>query len=127
MYYYIRWKVLFNIIDFFIRCFYGIGVLGFGSISFIPNIMMSTSGSRIAVYLGMIASFLFYSSDILGLLNSTMLPLYFANISLGLAILLQICALAQIKLTQIKLAQIKLAQIKLAQIKLAQIKLAQIK
>ena len=54
---------------------------------------MSVSGLRISVYLGMIASFLFCSSGILGLFNSSYIPLYFANISLGLAILLQISAL----------------------------------
>ena len=82
-----------NFSDFFIRCFYGIGVFIFGLILFIPNIMMSISGSHISVYLGMISSFLFCSSGILGLLNSDRLPLYFANISLGLAVLLQVSAL----------------------------------
>jgi hypothetical protein len=44
-----------NLCDIIIRCFYGIGVFIFGLISFIPNIMMSVSGSHISVYLGMIA------------------------------------------------------------------------
>jgi hypothetical protein len=88
----------FYIIDFCIRCFYGIGVFGFGLISFIPNIMMSDSESNIkSAYIGIYASFLFCSSGILGLLNSSYIPLYFANISLGLAVLLEISALSLLK------------------------------
>jgi hypothetical protein len=82
-----------GIIDFYIRCFYGICIFGFGLISCIPIIIMSGNDSHIAVHLGMIASFLFCSSGILKLLYSTILPLDFANISLCLAILLQISAL----------------------------------
>ena len=78
---------------FLIRFLYGICLFALGLISFIPNIMMSISGSHISVYLGMIGSFLFCSSGILELLNLKGLPLNFANISLGLAVLLQISAL----------------------------------
>ena len=78
-----------RIIDIIIRCFYGICIFGFGIISFIPNIMMSASGTQ-AVKLGIFASFLFCLSGILGLLNSPYIPLFFANISLVLALLLQI-------------------------------------
>ena len=75
--------------------FYGIGILGFGIISFMPNIMMSGSGTPSALLsakLGMSASFLFCLSGILGLFNYSDIPLYLANISLGFAFLLQISA-----------------------------------